>query len=79
MIYYIGRVNQQMTFGEALKKARMEVGLTQKELAKLLNVSYSSINRYENGHHVPTRIVNEAVKGFFKKKGIVFVYDDREG
>ena len=79
MIYYIGRVNQQMTFGEALKKARMEAGLTQKELAKLLNVSYSSINRYENGHHAPTRIVNEAVKGFFKKKGIAFFYDDREG
>ena len=55
-----------MTFGTALKKAREEAGLTQAELAKLLNVSYSSINRYENGHHNPTKIVEEALKSFFK-------------
>ena len=65
-----------MTFGAALKKARDEAGLTQAELAKLLNVSFSSINRYENGHHAPTRIVEEAIKSFFKKKGIPFSYDD---
>lgn len=67
-----------MTFGAALKKARDEAGLTQTELAKLLNVSFSSINRYENGHHAPTRIVEEAIKSFFKKKGISFTYDDSE-
>ena len=67
-----------MTFGAALKKARDEAGLTQTELAKLLNVSFSSINRYENGHHAPTRIVEEAIKSFFKKKGIPFVSDDAE-
>ena len=64
-----------MTFGAALKKAREEAGLTQDELGKLLNVSFSSINRYENGRHEPTRIVEEALKGFFRKKGIEFSYD----
>ncbi len=67
-----------MNFGTALKKARDEAGLTQTELAKLLNISFSSINRYENGHHAPTRIVEEALKSFFKKKGIPFTYDDAE-
>ena len=67
-----------MTFGAALKKARDEAGLTQTELAKLLNVSFSSINRYENGHHAPTRIVEEAIKSFFNKKRISFTYDDSE-
>lgn len=67
-----------MTFSAALKKARDEAGLTQTELAKLLNVSFSSINRYENGHHAPTRIIEEALKAFFKKKGIVFTYDNAE-
>lgn len=67
-----------MTFRAALKKARDEAGLTQTELAKLLNVSFSSINRYENGHHVPTKIVEEALKTFFKKKGISFSYDNAE-
>ena len=65
-----------MKFGEALKNAREEAGLTQMELAKLLNVSYSSINRYENGHHTPTRIIEEALKSFFKKKGISFIYEE---
>ena len=67
-----------MTFGNALKKAREEAGLTQTELAKLLNISFSSINRYENGHYAPTRIVKEALKSFFKKKGIAFTFDDME-
>lgn len=67
-----------MTFRAALKKARDEAGLTQTELAKLLNISFSSINRYENGHHVPTKIVEEALKTFFKKKGISFSYDNAE-
>lgn len=65
-----------MKFGEALKNAREEAGLTQMELAKLLNVSYSSINRYENGHHTPTRIIEKALKSFFKKKGISFIYEE---
>ena len=67
-----------MTLGEALKKARMEAGLTQKEFARLLNVSYSSINRYENGHHMPTRIGESAIRSFFKKKSIPFTYDNME-
>lgn len=64
-----------MTFGTALKRAREEAGLTQTELAKLLGVSFSSINRYENGHHEPTPIVLNAIKAFFKKKGIYFTFD----
>ena len=67
-----------MTFSAALRKARDEAGLTQAELAKLLNISFSSINRYENGHHAPTKIVEEAIKSFFKKKGISFIYDNIE-
>ncbi|MBR1711127.1 MAG: helix-turn-helix transcriptional regulator [Clostridia bacterium] len=68
-----------MTFGAALKKSREEAGLTQTEFAKLLGVSFSSINRYENGHHKPTPIVLNAIKIFFKKKGIPLVYDRAEG
>ena len=68
-----------MSFGEALKKAREEAGLTQTEFAKLVGVIFSSINRYENGHHEPTPIVLNAIKAFFKKKGISFSYDPSEG
>ena len=38
------------------------MGLSQKQLALAINVSYSTINRWENGHVVPS---NLAVKSFF--------------
>ena len=72
------RMVRHMTFGNALREAREEAGLTQTEFAKLIGVSFSSINRYENGHHEPTAIVLNAIKVFFKKKNIPFVYDRKE-
>lgn len=37
-----------MTIGENIKKIRKEKGLTQKELAKLLNVSEPMVSQYES-------------------------------
>ena len=36
--------------------------LSQKQLASAINVSYSTINRWENGHVIPS---NLAVKSFY--------------
>lgn len=51
-----------MVFSSIVKKVRLELSLTQKELAQALNVSYTTINRWENGHVVPS---NLAQKSFF--------------
>lgn len=45
--------------------------LTQQELAKLLNVAYVSINRWENGVHEPTMKAKRELMKFFKENGIV--------
>lgn len=67
-----------MTFSAALKKARADLGLTQQELSRLLHISYSTINRYENGRHMPTPLALETITSFFKKKKISFEFDTTE-
>ena len=67
-----------MTFATRLRKAREQTGLTQAELAKLVGVSFSTVNRIENGHHDPSPLVLNAFKAFFKKKSIPFDYDQAE-
>lgn len=49
-------------FSEFVISVRQKLKLSQKQLALAINVSYSTINRWENGHVVPS---NLAVKSFF--------------
>ena len=51
-----------MTFSEFVISVRKKLKLSQKQLATAINVSYSTINRWENGHVVPS---NLAVKCFY--------------
>lgn len=41
------------TFGKRLRIARKNKKLTQRKLAELINVTYSSISEWENNHHQP--------------------------
>ena len=41
-------------YPELVKKLRDKLIISQEELAKLLEVSYATINRWENGHTEPT-------------------------
>ncbi len=43
-----------MDYSILIKKLREKLILTQEELAAILNVSFSSINRWENKKHEPT-------------------------
>lgn len=51
-----------MTFSEFVISVRKKLKLSQKQLAAAINVSYSTINRWENDHVVPS---NLAVKSFY--------------
>lgn len=51
-----------MSFPEFVISVRKKLNLTQKQLALAINVSYSTVNRWENGHVIPS---NLAVKIFF--------------
>lgn len=43
-----------MDYKSIIKLLRQKLILSQQELADLLGVSFSSVNRWEKGHHEPT-------------------------
>ncbi len=43
------RIVTSSGIGEAIKRRRLELGLSQERLADMLNVSYQQVQRYENG------------------------------
>lgn len=51
-----------MQLAEYIKYVRGQLSMSQEQLAKALNVSFSTINRWENGKAVPS---NLAQKTFF--------------
>ncbi len=65
-----------MTFAEALKDARLKLGLSQTELAREIHVSFTTINRYENGHHMPTPLAEEALNSFFLNHSMKLQYEN---
>lgn len=43
-------------------KVRARLNLSQTELADMLDVSFASVNRWENGKYEPTRLVKEKIR-----------------
>lgn len=50
-----------MKYCEFVKKVRKQLNLTQKELAEALDVSYATVNRWENSQVLPSKL---AIKSF---------------
>ena len=44
-------------YADAILKLRAYLNISQEEFAKLLGVSFASVNRWENGIHEPTKLV----------------------
>ena len=63
-----------MNYSGDLKKLREKMLLTQSEFGQLIGVSFETVNRWENGKHVPTmktkRKINKLAEKFedFKKE-----------
>lgn len=53
-----------------IKEYRQIKLLTQEDLAKVLNVSVTSITRWENGKFEPTMAVKRKLKKLFEEAGI---------
>lgn len=58
-------------YPKALVELRAKLNISQHELADLLNVSYPSISRWENGHFEPTKIVKVRLEEILKENNIV--------
>lgn len=57
-------------YSDAIIKLRVKLNVSQTELAKILGVSFSSINRWEKGKYSPTIIAKEKLKVLFKENDI---------
>ena len=61
----------RMEFKEKVYRARMQLGLTQIELAQQLGIGYATINRWENGVTKPTKLKEYAFTQFCANNNVV--------
>lgn len=59
-----------MDFPTDVKKAREALCLSQEDLARKLNVSFATVNRWENGKTTPNKLTMKAFYTFCKDRGI---------
>lgn len=52
----------KINYPETILRLRAILNLSQMSFAKLLGVSYTSINRWENGKYEPTKMAKERIK-----------------
>ena len=49
---------------------KVKLNISQQQLGDMLGVSFSTVNRWEKGHHKPTLLVKERLKKLFKENDI---------
>jgi len=54
-------------FGALAKEIRTQLELSQEDLARELGVSYSTVNRWENGRYRPSKMARAQFDAFCKK------------
>lgn len=57
-------------YAKALIELRSKLNISQTELAALLNVSYPSVNRWENDKTIPIKIVRVRIEKICKENDI---------
>lgn len=60
-----------MDYSMLIKELREKMLLTQEEFAKLIGVSFQSVNRWENGKFEPTMKVKRKLKELFIEYKII--------
>lgn len=59
-----------MDFSDIVKRVRETLDMSQEELAHALNVSFVSINRWENGKTKPNKLTQSVFFAFCEQRGI---------
>lgn len=59
-----------MNFPDIVKIARQKTGMSQEDLARALNVSFATINRWENGKTHPNKLTQAVFFDFCQKQGL---------
>ena len=53
---------KQQISGDRIRELRQEMGLTQEEFARVVAVTFSTVNRWENGHAKPSKLARRALE-----------------
>ncbi len=67
-----------MEYKDILKALRDKMIITQEELASLLGVSAISVNRWENGHHIPTTKVKRKIMELLKENKLEVLQHEKK-
>ena len=59
-----------MTLSEILKQIRKQQNYTQEQFARELNISFSTINRWENNHTAPSVLAKIRLVEYCKKNSV---------
>ena len=60
-------------YAKMILALRVKMNISQQQLGDLLGVSFSTVNRWEKGHHEPTLLAKERLKNLFKENDIDLV------
>ena len=66
-----------MEFSEKISYVREKLSMSQEDLARILNMSFATINRWENAKTKPIKVAQVAFDSFCESQGIKF--DDNKG
>ena len=61
--------DDRYTTPSAIRDARQRLGLTQEQFAHALGVTFSTVNRWENGHVIPSRLAEAAIRSLVASGG----------
>ena len=59
-----------MDFSATVKMVREKMNMSQEDLARALNVSFATINRWENGKTRPNKMAKQVFISFCEQNGI---------
>ena len=59
-----------MAFSETFKSIRKELNITQEQFARDLNVSFSTLNRWENNRNTPSRLARMRIIEYCTQKSV---------
>lgn len=56
---------ESKTFSERVKKLRRQLNLSQEDIAHAIGVSFATVNRWENGKTMPSKLALNQFNSFF--------------
>ncbi len=60
-------ISRERNYPALVKEVRRQLALSQEDLARELGVSYTTINRWENGQSHPSRMAKVLLRSFCEK------------